>query len=283
MLRKHHSMPHCFSTSGCTAIITGASSGLGAEFARQLASEAECLILVARRENVLEEVARETKAAHANLHVVLCPADLATEVGRRALWSCVDTHKLSPSLLINNAGLGDYGDMVSAPVDRLQAVIDLNITALTMLAHEFASRARGTAERPAGIINVGSLAAVLPLPDLAVYAASKAYVLSLSEALSVELAEKRIAVCCVCPGPTPTNFGANARRPGGKDTDRGGQALLIVPPASVVADALSAIRRGKSCIFPSARVSLASILFRLMPRQLMRLFLRLRYARARGA
>ena len=276
-------MPHRFSTSGCTAIITGASSGLGAEFARQLASEAEFLILVARREDVLEEVAREAKASHAKLKVVICPADLATEAGRSALWTIVDAQELSPSLLINNAGLGDYGDMASAPADRLQSMIDLNITALTMLAHGFAKRARGTAEKPAGIINVGSLAAVIPLPDLAVYAASKAYVLSLSEALSVELAGKHIAVSCVCPGPTPTNFGTNARRAGGKDTDRSGQDLLSVPPASVVADALNAIRCGTACVFPSTRVSLAAFLFRLMPRQLMRLFLRLRYDRAKGA
>ena len=116
---------------------------------------------------------------------------------------------------------------------------------------------------------------------VAVYAATKAYVVSLSEALAVELADRHIAVSCVCPGPTPTNFGKNARRPGQRDIDRSGQGLLRVPPERVVADALSALEHGKACVFPSLRVTLAASIFRLMPRSLMRFFIRLRHAKGR--
>lgn len=267
-----------FSLHGCVAVITGASSGLGVEFARQLAGKATCLVLVARREAQLEEVAAALRQQSPALRVVCLAADLACEGGRAALWAVLAGQKIAPTLLVNNAGVGDYGDFAVAPHERLRGQIDLNITALTMLAREFVERVPAG---PAAIINVASLAATLPIPDMAVYAATKAYVLSLSEALSVEFAQRRIAVSCVCPGPTPTSFGRNARRPGERDIDRSGQGLLRVPPESVVADALRALERGKTCVFPSLRVTLAASIFRLMPRPWMRFFIRLRYARGR--
>ena len=274
-------MTSAFSPSGCTAIITGASSGLGVEFARQLASQSACLVLAARRGELLQAVADELKTSQSAAKVVTCACDLSTDEGRKTLWAQVDALGLKPTLLINNAGLGDYGTFVTAPEARVRTQIELNITALTLLTHEFADRVLATSEKPAGIINVGSLAATLPIPDLAVYAATKAYVMSLSEALSVEFAERHILVSCVSPGPTPTNFGRNARRPDEKDIDRSGQGLLRVSPQVVVAEALRALRRGKACVFPSLRVTFAAFIFRIMPRFLMRIFIRLRYAKGR--
>jgi short-subunit dehydrogenase len=280
--RKHHSMTSTFSPSGCTAIITGASSGLGIEFARQLATQSACIVLAARRGELLQKVADDLKVVNTALKVVICACDLSTEEGRALIWAEIDAAGLHPTLLINNAGLGDYGEMATAPEARIRTQIDLNITALTLLTREFAIRAHATADRPAGIVHVGSLAATLPIPDLAVYAATKAYVMSLSEALSVEFAERHIHVSCVCPGPTPTNFGTNARRPDEKDIDRSGQGLLRVMPEEVVRDSLRALQRGKACVFPSVRVTFAAFIFRIMPRFLMRLFIRLRYAKGRS-
>ena len=251
------------------------------EFARQLAGKASCLVLVARRKELMEATAAELTAGNTSLRVVTVSADLSTDAGRTALWATLAEQNTAPTLLINNAGLGDYGSFATAAEDRLRSQIEVNITTLTLLTREFAERATASAQKPAGVINVGSLAATLPIPDLAVYAATKAYVLSLSEALAVELAERHIAVSCVCPGPTPTDFGKSARRPGERDIDRSGQGLLRVPPERVVAEALSALEHGKACVFPSLRVTLAASIFRLMPRSLMRFFIRLRHAKGR--
>jgi short-subunit dehydrogenase len=129
------------------------------------------------------------------------------------------------------------------------------------------------------VLNVSSLASTLPMPNLAVYAASKSYVTSFSEALAVELAPQNITVTCVCPGPTPTNFSKTAKRDDGTDTNREGQGLLRIPPQRVVAESLAALQRGRACVFPGAGVGIASRLFRLMPRGLMRVLLRRRHGK----
>lgn len=264
-----------FQTQNCTAIITGASSGLGAEFSRQLAGEARALLLVARRLDALETVKAELLVLKPELEVYLVVADLSTAVGRTALLDGVREVGIRPNLLINNAGLGDYGTVASATPERLQAQIDVNVNALVLLTHSLLQDLQQNA--PAGIINISSLASMIPMPDLAVYAASKSFVTSFSEALAVELEPERIQVTCVCPGPTPTNFSKTARRPDGTDTDRGGQGLLRIPSTQVVAEALAALRAGKTCVFPGRGVSIAGPLFRLMPRPIMRWVLRRRF------
>jgi short-subunit dehydrogenase len=263
-----------------TVIITGASSGLGAEFARQLADRASCLVLAARNADALQDVASELRARNPALSVIVCACDLSTDEGRAAVWSAVDSGKLMPNVLINNAGLGDYGPLMDAEAGRVRLQIDLNITALTMLAREFGRRFRASTSRsPGGIMNISSLAASLPMPDLAVYAASKAYVTSLSEALAIEFSAAHLRVLAVCPGPTPTNFSKTARRAGGADTDRAGQGLLRVTPQYVVATSLAALERGKPRHFPGWGVRIAAFIFELAPRFLLRAFLRLRWRR----
>lgn len=270
-----------FQTQECTAIITGASSGLGAEFARQLAPQARALVLVARRQDALEEVKRELHALKPGLQVELIVADVATEQGRASLARYIGASELKPNLLINNAGLGDYGTLLSAPLERLKAQVDVNVGAVVYLTHSLVPLLKRSAAAPAGVINISSLASMLPMPDFAVYAASKAFVTSFSEAVAVELQHEHVVVTCVCPGPTPTNFGKTARRADGADTDRSGQGLLRIPASQVVAEGLAALRRGRACILPGAGVSIAGPLFRIMPRFLMRWVLRRRFNKGR--
>ena len=262
-----------FSLTNCSAIITGASSGLGAEFARQLAPTAKSLLLVARREEALKEVKAELLAKHKDLQVHLCVANVATDEGRARIIECVDVFDLKPNMLINNAGIGDYGSFASADPAKLRGQIDLNVTALVLLTYAVLPRLVA----PAGILNVSSLAGNVPMPDLAVYGASKAFVTSFSEALRVELMEKNIVVSALCPGPTPTNFGKNSRRADGSDTNRSGQELLRITPDEVVHAGLDALVSNRACVFPGLGVSIAAPIFRIMPRFLMRWLLVRRY------
>lgn len=268
-----------FSTQHCSAVITGASSGLGAEFARQLAPVARSLALAARRVEGLETVKSELLAINPALTVHLCACDISTEEGRGRLLRAIDEAGVEPNLLINNAGAGDYGGVWTADAAKLRALIDLNITALVLLSHALLPKLKRSAASPAGILNVSSLAGTLPMPDLAVYAASKAFVTSFSEALAIEVRSRHVAVACVCPGPTPTNFSRSARRPEGVDTDRAGQGLLRQPNAAVVARALKALQQNEPCVYPGLGVALAAPIFRCLPRLLMRLLLQRRFAR----
>lgn len=265
-----------FTTQDCTAIITGASSGLGAEFARQLAPSAACLVLVARRLEALEEVKAELLTLKPALDVHLVTADLGCESGRAALMQWLEQVPVKPNLLINNAGLGDYGALENAAAEKLRMQIEVNVSAVVLLTHALLPMLRANA--PAGILNVSSLASTLPMPDLAVYAASKAFVSSFSEGIAIELEPLHIQVTYVCPGPTPTNFSKTARREGGEDTNRDGQGFLRIPNSQVVAEALSGLCAGKTSVFPGLGVSIAGPLFRHLPRPLMRWVLRRRHA-----
>lgn len=269
-----------FSTSNTIALVTGASSGLGAEFVRQLAPHAHTLLLAARNGNAMEALAAPLRIDYPDLHIVITPCDLSTDEGRETFWHSVATLPNKPNLLINNAGLGDYGLFANASASRIRNQIDLNITALTLLAHRFLDHCEPSAEAPCAILNVSSLACALPVPDLAVYAATKAYVSSLSEALAVELAPRHIRVCAVCPGPTPTNFGSNARRPGERDIDRNGQDILKIPPEQVVRQGLQTLCQGKPVIFPGTLVSFAATLFRLLPRRTLRKLITARFKKS---
>ena len=276
-------MPAAFHPRHCSAIITGASSGLGAEFARQLAPDASCLLLAARREDALEKVRRELLGLNTALKIIVCVCDVSTDDGRAKLLRAVRDSGMKPNLLVNNAGVGDYGAFMTGDAARLRGQIDLNITALVLLTHALLPVMARSADSPAAVLNVGSLAGTVPMPDLAVYAATKSFVISFTEALRVELAAEHVIVSAVCPGPTPTNFGKNARRPDGTDTDRSGQGLLRIPPSQVVSAGLEALSRGRACVYPGVGVSVAARLFRLMPRALLRRSLERRHARGREA
>jgi len=269
-----------FSLSGSTAIITGASSGLGAEFARQLAGKAACLVLVARSEDALQKLSAELVKQNPALRVAVIPCDLSTDAGRTALWAGVSAAGIEPNLLINNAGLGDYGAFAASDEARIRQQIEVNITALTLLSHAVIARVKATADKPAAVLNVSSLASTMPVPDLSVYAATKSYVTSFTEGVAAELAARHIHMMAVCPGPTPTNFSRNAKRSDGTDIDRGGQDVLKVTPAHVVTTALEGLVAGRILVFPGTLVGVVSILTRLLPRGVLRALLRMRYQRS---
>ena len=181
------------------ALITGASAGLGVEFARQLARRGQRLVLAARRQDRLEAVAAEV----GNARVVAI--DLSEPGAAARLVADCDSAGEEIDLLVNNAGFGLRGPFVRLDADRQREMIDLNVAALTDLCRLVAPR---LAERKSGaILNVASTAAFQPGPKMAVYFATKAYVLSFTEALHEELKPHGVKVSALCPGPTKTEFG----------------------------------------------------------------------------
>src|SRR5205823_2463767 len=181
------------------ALVTGASAGLGVEFARQLSKRGHRLVLAARRKERLEELARELSNARA------VAIDLSKANAAAKLLADVESAGEHVDVLINNAGFGLIGRFAELDAKRQRQMIDLNAGALTDLCRAVAP---GMIERKSGaILNVASTAAFQPGPKMAVYFATKAFVLSLSEALHEELKTHGINVTCLCPGPTRTEFG----------------------------------------------------------------------------
>ena len=159
---------------GCTALITGASAGIGREFARQLASRARTLVLVARREQRLNELRDELRNRNAQLNVHARAIDLCEKTQIEGLVGWLDQNKIGTDFLINNAGLGDYGSVATSDIERDNRIIQVNIVAVTFLTRLLLPR---MIERKGGaILNVSSSAGFLPIPGMNVYAATKAYV-----------------------------------------------------------------------------------------------------------
>jgi len=189
-------------------LITGASGGIGLELARIAAASRHDLILIARSEDKLTRLARELRKAH-SINVEAVAADLADPLAGERLMSRLDPLGVSIDILINNAGFGLYGRFVDNPLDTELAMIQVNITALTELTKRFVVPM--VARRKGRIMNVASTAAFFPGPLMAVYYATKAYVLSFSEALANELGGTGVTVTALCPGPTTSGFQAAAK------------------------------------------------------------------------
>src|SRR6476620_8966146 len=199
---------------GCNALITGASAGIGREFARQLAGCARSMILVARRDERLIELADQLQREHPKLLVHIRKVDLADLGQLRTFLEQLDREKLEVDLLINNAGLGDSGPFAESDPDRNREMTVVNVEALTLITRHLLPRM--IAQHRGAILNVSSSAGFLPIPGSAVYAATKAYVTSFSEALRAELRESGVSVCALCPGPVVTEFQQVAKRGGMK-------------------------------------------------------------------
>jgi len=167
-----------------------------------------------------------------------------------------------PDLLSNNAGLGDYGEFATADWARIRAMLATNIEALTHLTHALLPammrKGRGA------VLNVSSLACLLPIPDFAVYAATKAYVTSFSEALRIELKPYGIPVLAVCPGPVATGFGDVARRHGDQ-RDMPGHDCFYVSREQVVAESLAALAARRARVYPGLRIALAALVLSALP------------------
>lgn len=254
---------------GCV-LITGASSGLGAEFARQLAARSRRMVLVARRADRLTELEEELRGLAPDLEVGSIPADLSNARQRSELAKRLVGTEWAPTLLVNNAGLGDYGEFVSSEWGKIDQMMEVNMSALTHLTHEFLP---GMIEAGDGaILNVSSLASQLPIPDFAVYAATKSYVSSFSEALRIEVRDKGVSVVSVCPGPVHTEFGDGARRKGERD-ESVVREWFFAQPDQVVAESLVALDRDQARIFPGWRIALVAAGISLLPMAALRVIL----------
>ena len=252
------------------ALVTGASSGLGEEFALQLAPQVKQLVLVARRESLLLDLAARLRAGHPQLEVAVMVEDLTLADASDRLAATLAQQGLAPDLLVNNAGMGDYGEFATAQWPRIESMLRLNIEALTHLTHALLP---GMIRRGSGaILNVSSIAGLLPLPDFAVYAATKAYVTSFSEALRIELRGHGIRVLTVCPGPVHTGFGAVARR-GKHGRDMPGREWFYVPREQVVAESLGALGQNRARLYPGLRIAASALVLSVLPIMLLRLAL----------
>ena len=242
-------------------VITGASSGIGAALARVFARNGHALALVARRGDRLKLLADEITAGGAARPIVVA-ADLLQAGAAARIAEALSSAGAEPQYIVNNAGFGLLG--AAAKLDRTEqlAMIDLNVRVLTELSLAFAEcleRQRG------GILNVGSMAGFLPGPGMAVYYASKAYVLSFSEALHSELAPRGVRVTVLCPGPVPTEFGERAGIKGGSMAP---ESLTL--SAEVVAEqGYRGLMLGRRVVVPGTLNKVLAALIRFIPRRIL--------------
>ena len=183
-------------------LITGASSGIGAALAHVFASHGHTVVLVARRKPPLDALAAAI-AANGHTQPQVIAVDLGTAEGTRQLAEILSARGLEPAYVINNAGFGLLGEASVLDRERQLAMIDLNVRALTDLSLRFVASVK---RHGGGILNVASIGAFVPGPGMAVYHATKSFVLSFTEALHYELAGDGVRVCALCPGPVPTEF-----------------------------------------------------------------------------
>ena len=241
---------------GRWALVTGASSGIGAAFARELARRGMHVALAARREDRLRALAAELSATH-RVRALVLPADLGKPGAAGVLWeAATDGRELH--LLVNNAGYGLKGRFDELPLDRQAEMVRVNCLALLELSH-FALRDM-RARHAGGIVNVASIAGYQPIPMLATYAASKAFVVTLTEALAEEARGSGVRVVTLNPGPVATEFQSVA------GTRVNEKTLGIRTPEEVVADALKALEAGSRTVTPGLVNRLATYAVRVAPR-----------------
>ena len=245
-------------------LITGASEGLGREFAILAAAEGRDLILTARQGDKMETLAEVLRARH-KISVEVIPTDLADPVAVDALWRRASSRRRI-DILVNNAGLSTNGPFAGEDFSRELTSVGVNILALTILM----KRAVPHMQAAGGgrILNVASTAAFMPGPNMAVYHATKAYVLSLSEAVAEELRGTGVTVTCLCPGATATNFARDAKMEG-----IGLYKAATLPSAVSVATAgWRAMKRGRRIRVPGLLNKLVIFVSRLVPRVVMTRF-----------
>ena len=264
----------------CTVLITGASAGIGREFARQLAPAVNTMILVARRNDRLEALELELKIINPELEVYCRQLDLCDQAALERFCNWIDESGLSVDLLVNNAGLGDHGAFIDSQWERVHAVLQVNIETLTYLTFRILPSMRRSG--CGAILNVSSSASLVPVPHLAVYAATKAYVTSFSEALRAELRNANISVTALCPGPVPTEFADVASRKPQSNTTSPAHELFSVPVQEVVRRALGAVSRDKARVIPGTLMNLAMTIVVFLPMYLKRLILNAQAAREKG-
>ena len=247
-----------FNYIGRTALITGASSGIGESFGRELAARGMNVVLVARSEAKLRLLAQELSQRH-RIRAEVIAVDLSQEGASHIIQQAVQQYGLTVDLLINNAASFTFAPFEQSESPNNDQIITLNITAMVELTHAFipAMLARGTG----AVLNVGSMGSFFPIPYMTVYAATKAFVLSFSEALWVEYRDQEVRVLALCPGPTRTPLlPATSLIP----------PEQAAPPEQVVVAGLRALEQGQSSFMPRFVNNLQSrILPKVLPRSLM--------------
>ena len=241
-------------------VITGASAGIGVALARVFAREGHKLALVARREDRLRALADEIAATSSRRPIVIVD-DLGVAGAATRIGAALTAHGAEPQYVVNNAGFGLLGQAARRDAAEQLAMIDLNVRTLTELSLAFVDsleRHRG------GVLNVGSIAGFLPGPGMAVYYASKAYVLSFSEALHSELSRRGVKVTVLCPGPVPTEFGQRAGSAKGLGRD-----VLTVSAEAVAQAGYRGLMRGQRTVVPGLVNKLVTLAVRAAPHGLL--------------
>jgi short-subunit dehydrogenase len=238
------------------AIVTGASGGIGLELARQLAGRGYHLVLVARSQPRLEAAAHELTARGGQVRLV--PLDLSEPDAAMRLVEQTEAWGLTPEVLVNNAGRGDWGRFLDRPLDSLDAMVRLNVSSLVQLSHHYGRR---MCERRHGyLLQVASTAAFQPVPSYAAYAATKAFVLSFSRALDHECRPRGVSSTALCPGPTDTDF----FRAAGQQPNALFRAILLRPDR-VAREGLDAMFRRRPVQVPGLVNKLTAAAPRLLP------------------
>ena len=238
-------------------LITGASAGIGAELARVFAGNGHRVALVARRADRLTALASEIVAGGGAMPIVI-PGDLEQPDAGDKIAAVLASEGVEVEYVVNNAGFGLFGNAIQLDRTAQLGIIAVNIRAMTDLSLRFSDqliRNRG------GILNVGSIAGFLPGPGMAVYYASKAYVLSFSEALREELAPRGVRVTVLCPGPVPSEFQTRAGIKPGLDS-----AILNVSPSDVASAGYRGLMANKRAVLPGLGIKMVPLLLRLFPR-----------------
>ena len=245
-----------------TSLVTGASSGIGLALARRFAADGNRLVLVARSEEKLAELAEELRQEY-HVDVLAVVQDLSEPDAAKTVFDTLTSQGVMVDIVINNAGFGAAGSFHELPLQRQLDILRVNVVALTDLTRRFlpgmVERGRG------GILNIASTAAFQPGPGMAVYFATKAYVLSFTEALAEELRGSGVTASCLAPGPTVTGFSATAEMQDSR--------LFKLGPMSAEAVAAAGhrgFRRGKAIVVPGIGNKLAAILVRFAPRIVVR-------------
>jgi uncharacterized protein len=238
-------------------LITGASAGIGTELARVFASKGHRVALAARRADRLDRLAGEITAAGGKTPIVIA-CDLQQPDAGDKIAAALEAQDVEVEYVVNNAGFGLFG--CSTELDRTEQlnIVDVNIRALTDLSLRFSD---SLIRRRGGILNVSSIAGFLPGPGMAVYYASKAYVLSFTEALRQELAPRGVRVTVVCPGPVPSEFQTRAGFKPGFDS-----AVLNVCAADVAKEGYRGLMSNKRAVLPGFGIKIVPLLLRLFPR-----------------
>jgi len=238
-------------------LITGASSGIGAELARVFAAHGHDLLLIARRADKLNALAEEI-AAQGRRRPEVISIDLSRRDATSTICAELKSRDLEPDIIVNNAGFGLAGPAAALSLEEQIAMIDVNARALTELSLAFVESLQ---RRRGGILNVASVAAFMPGPGLAVYYASKAYVLSFSQALHQELRHRGIRVTALCPGPVPTGFQARA----GLRGERAQSALMSLPAERVAQIGYHGFMRGRRVVVPGMGNRVGLFVLRFVP------------------